>query len=192
MDNRSFEAGAAASVPTAPASPSVGYPSDGNPLLGQPACVPGAYWFHQIGEELRGVITGSGLTPNASSLNQLVTAINNLISAGAPAAALAKAWITFDGTSGGGVLDSHNVASFTRTSAGLYTVTFASGLFANANYGVVSGNTAALGGTNLAVYAPGGPGGTPALKTTTGCSLVAGDGTVVHDVKYGCLIFFGN
>ncbi len=83
MDNRSFQSGAAASAPAAPASPSSGYPTNGNPSTGTPATLPGAYWFHQIGEEIRNVIAAAGLTPNNTTLNQLSTAITDLIASSA-------------------------------------------------------------------------------------------------------------
>ena len=76
MDNRSFQSGAAASAPSAPALPSAGYPTNGNPSTATAATVPGEYWFHQIGEELRTVITAAGLTPSNTVLNQLLSALN--------------------------------------------------------------------------------------------------------------------
>lgn len=75
MDNRKFQAAAAAGAPTAPASPSSGYPTNGNPGTGTPATLPGEWWFHQIGEELRGVITAAGLTPSHTNLTQLLGAL---------------------------------------------------------------------------------------------------------------------
>lgn len=75
MDNRSFESASSASPPSAPASPSVGYPTNGNPSLAIPATIPGDYWFYQIGEELRAMIETGGLTPAAGTLTQLRDAI---------------------------------------------------------------------------------------------------------------------
>ena len=75
MDNRKFESAASATPPTAPASPSSGYPTNGNPGTGTPATLPGEFWFHKIGEELRAIITDAGLTPSDSNLTQLLTAI---------------------------------------------------------------------------------------------------------------------
>lgn len=75
MDNRVFETGAVGGAPTAPAVPSVGYPTDGNPLLGIDATWPGSYWFHQLSEELRAVIVAAGITPNHTVLNQLLLAL---------------------------------------------------------------------------------------------------------------------
>lgn len=75
MDNRSFASASSASPPSAPASPSVGYPTNGNPSLAIPATIPGDYWFYQLGEELRAVIEAGGLTPAAATLTQLRDAI---------------------------------------------------------------------------------------------------------------------
>jgi hypothetical protein len=76
MDNRSYEAAAAGTPPAAPASPSSGYPTNGNPGS-TPATMPGAYWFHQLGEELRGIIAAAGITPSVSDLTQLLTALRS-------------------------------------------------------------------------------------------------------------------
>ena len=75
MDNRKFQSAASATPPTAPASPSSGYPTNGNPGTGTPATLPGEFWFHKIGEELRAVITGAGITNSDADLAQLLAAI---------------------------------------------------------------------------------------------------------------------
>lgn len=75
MDNRSFESASSATPPSAPASPSVGYPTNGNPSLAVPATVPGEYWFYQLGEELRAVIVAGALTPAAGTLTQIRDAL---------------------------------------------------------------------------------------------------------------------
>ncbi|MEF3074138.1 hypothetical protein V2P20_03780 [Methylobacter sp. Wu1] len=77
MDNRKFQAAASASPPDPEASPSTGYPTDGNPATATPATIPGAAWFHQIGEELRAVIEAAGLTPSNGVLDQLLTALRS-------------------------------------------------------------------------------------------------------------------
>lgn len=77
MDNRVWASGAAASPPTAPASPSVGYPSPGDPLTATPASKGGAFWFHQLGEELRAIQTAAGITPDHEDLTQLLTALRS-------------------------------------------------------------------------------------------------------------------
>lgn len=78
MDNRSFQSGAAGSAPSAPSSPSSGYPTNGNPGAGTPATIPGEYWYHQIGEELRHLIDAAGLTPSSATLTQLKSALDTL------------------------------------------------------------------------------------------------------------------
>lgn len=74
----SFEAGAVAGVPSAPGTPSVGNPTNGDPLLAIPATTPGAYWFYQLQKEIDKVLTDAGLTPDAATLTQLSQAIGIL------------------------------------------------------------------------------------------------------------------
>lgn len=83
--DRAFASGASGSAPSVPASPSIGYPTAGNPGIGTPATKPGAYWYHMVTEEMRKVITDAGLTPDASNLTQLSAAIQALINNYAPA-----------------------------------------------------------------------------------------------------------
>jgi hypothetical protein len=82
MDNRKWEADAIVSPPTAPVSPSDGYPTNGDPLSAQNATEPGAWWFHAIGEELRALIIEGGLTPDISTLTQLRDAVKNIAKGG--------------------------------------------------------------------------------------------------------------
>lgn len=82
MDNRKWQAAASATPPAVEASPSSGYPTDGNPSTPTPATIPGARWFHQVGEEIRDVIVSAGLTPSDSDLTQLTQAIRRLITGG--------------------------------------------------------------------------------------------------------------
>lgn len=77
--DRAFASGASGSAPSVPASPSIGYPTAGNPGSGTPATKPGEYWFYMITEEIRKVITDAGLTPAAGNVTQLSAAIQNLI-----------------------------------------------------------------------------------------------------------------
>lgn len=81
MDPRNYKSGAAASPPDAPAAPSNGYPTEGNPGSGVPATNPGPFWFYKIGESLRNIITTAGLTPDDGDLNLLQKAIVKLVSA---------------------------------------------------------------------------------------------------------------
>ena len=81
MDPRNYESGAAGSPPSAPASPSNGYPTGGDPQTATPATKPGAFWFYKVGESLRNIITTAGLTPDDGDLNLLQKAIVKLVSA---------------------------------------------------------------------------------------------------------------
>lgn len=73
--DRVYESGAVAGAPAAPAAPSTGYPTNGNPVGGIEATWPGAYWFYMITEELRAVITAAGLVPDHTNLGQLLAAL---------------------------------------------------------------------------------------------------------------------
>lgn len=75
MDNRKFQSGAVATPPAVPATPSTGYPTSGSATI--PPTVPGDYWFHQIGEELRSVIIAAGLTPSNTNLGQLLASLTS-------------------------------------------------------------------------------------------------------------------
>ena len=77
--DRAFASGSSASPPSAPGSPSIGYATAGNPGGGTPATKPGAYWFHMVTEELRGVIAAAGLTPSQSDITQLLQALPNAL-----------------------------------------------------------------------------------------------------------------
>lgn len=79
--DRAYSANAAGTPPSAPGTPSIGYPTAGSPSLGIPATTPGPYWFHQITEEIRQVIVHGGLTPSHADLTQLRQAIMALIMA---------------------------------------------------------------------------------------------------------------
>jgi phage-related tail fiber protein len=73
--DRAYFSGASGSAPVAPASPSIGFPTAGNPATSTPATVPGPYLYHMIVEELRTVITEAGLIPDQANLTQLSQAI---------------------------------------------------------------------------------------------------------------------
>lgn len=77
MDNRALESGAAATPPAAPASPSMGYPTKGNPSTATAASKGGVYWHYQIGEELRAILVAAGITPDHENLTQLLTALRS-------------------------------------------------------------------------------------------------------------------
>lgn len=75
--DRAFSSGASASPPTPPASPSIGYPTSGNPGTGTPPTKPGAYWYHMMTEEIRNVLVAAGLTPEQGNLTQLLQALRS-------------------------------------------------------------------------------------------------------------------
>jgi hypothetical protein len=79
-----WSSGASGTPPAAPGSPSVGFPTDGDPATATPPTTPGAYWFHQITMEIVNAITAAGLTPSQSTLTQLRDAIAVLASPAAP------------------------------------------------------------------------------------------------------------
>jgi len=80
--DRTFASGAAGSPPSAPASPSSGYPTAGNPGTGTPATKTGPWWYYMMTEEVRAVIVAAGMTPDYTNVGQLVQAIQKLISIG--------------------------------------------------------------------------------------------------------------
>ncbi|MBS1198681.1 MAG: putative phage tail protein [Proteobacteria bacterium] len=73
--DRIFESGAAASPPSAPASPSSGYPTAGNPALAIAATKPGPWWYHMIAEEMMAIIAAASITPDHTDTNQLLDAL---------------------------------------------------------------------------------------------------------------------
>lgn len=75
--DRAFSSGAAGSPPSAPASPSVGYATSGNPSTATPATKPGAYWYHMITEELLAIIAAAGITNDKATLTQVASAIQS-------------------------------------------------------------------------------------------------------------------
>lgn len=78
MVDRVYESGASVTAPSAPASPSAGYPRPGNPATSTPATKPGAYWYHMITEEQVSVVEGAGMTPGHTDVTQLLRAVRTL------------------------------------------------------------------------------------------------------------------
>lgn len=76
--DRAFKSGASATPPTAPASPSIGYASEGNPGALIQATKPGPWWFHMITEELLGIVLAAGITPAQGTLTQIKQALDAL------------------------------------------------------------------------------------------------------------------
>lgn len=75
--DRAFSSGSAGTPPDAPASPSIGYPTAGNPSTATAATKPGAYWYHMVTEELLAIIIAAGITPAQGTLTQLASAIQS-------------------------------------------------------------------------------------------------------------------
>lgn len=78
MDLGNYLANAAVTPPTAPAAPSAGYPTDGNPSTGTAATVPGARWFYELQQELGELLADAGITPATATLTQVRDAIRSL------------------------------------------------------------------------------------------------------------------
>ena len=70
-----------AQADTAPTTGTPGYATDGNPATNTAATQWPAYQYNAIQEELIGVITGAGLTPDRTALNQLLLAIRTISAA---------------------------------------------------------------------------------------------------------------
>lgn len=89
MVDRVFEKNAAATVTAAPAAPSVGYPTAGNPSQGIPATRPGPYWYYMITESLRKVVADMGIVPDHTDQAQLFNALARMTARGVTSVAAA-------------------------------------------------------------------------------------------------------
>lgn len=70
---------AAAALPAAPSSPGTpGYFTGGDPVAAIPATVPGYEWFNGVQEELAALILRSGMTLDASVLDQVRRSLDRL------------------------------------------------------------------------------------------------------------------
>ena len=74
-----WEANGASQPPPVPASSQGIYPTDGNLPAAIAPSTPGAWWFHQITEEIRNVIVKFGGVPDLTQVNQLATFISQAI-----------------------------------------------------------------------------------------------------------------
>jgi len=68
MVDRVYQRNAIENAPQPPATPSAGYPTDGNPEQGIAATLPGAYWFHMVTESLRRLVVDAGRVPDHQDL----------------------------------------------------------------------------------------------------------------------------
>jgi hypothetical protein len=89
----------------------------------------------------------------------------------------AKAWVNFNGNSGGGIRASYNVSSISRTGTGAYTVNFTNALI-DGNYSVTCGSYA---GNPCSLY------GTPSTTSFQLISFYAGSN---YDVTYVTVAVF--
>lgn len=148
--DRAFKSGASATPPTAPAAPSIGYPSPGDAGAGVPPTKPGAWWYHMVTEELCAVVTAAGLTPAQGNVSQVLTALQAMFSA---KGAGISAWVTFNGFTGV-MWASRNVASITKIDVGTYEINFTTPM-SSALYGF-AGSCGELDGTSSSASNPGG------------------------------------
>lgn len=113
---------------------------------------------------------------NAATYTRLLEALNSLfvstsqLTAALPnSLALARAWVTFNGSTGA-ILQSYNVSSVTRVAAGSYNLSFPAGTFTSAEYiplgcvGTSNGTTGIPGDDNYVCF---GAASVPGIKTTT-------------------------
>lgn len=66
-----FLADASDTPPKRPSNPSVGYPSNGDPVTGKPPTTPGAWFYYMLMVEFTTLIEQNGLEPSAENLHQL-------------------------------------------------------------------------------------------------------------------------
>lgn len=66
-----FLADASDTPPKRPSNPSVGYPSNGDPVMGKPPTTPGAWFYYMLMVEFTTLIEQNGLEPSAENLHQL-------------------------------------------------------------------------------------------------------------------------
>ena len=106
---------------------------------------------------------------------------------------VAKAWVNFGYVSSAlTTRASYNVSSVTRVSTGIYTINFPAGVMADANY-VFAGSAESLSGNVTSqIYASGGVGTAPTLKTTTQCQINFSAGGSLSDIYTASAIFLGN
>lgn len=143
-------------------------------------------------------ITISGDTPNfsAATITTLTSTTETVTTLNAPSGVLAtqngmtgivKAWLVYNQTGTPSIVNSFNVSSVTSNSAGNFTVNFSTAM-PNANY-TCMGSWEALSGANVvSVYASGGAGTAPNLKTTTQCQMMT-QGTNAYSAS---VLFIGN
>ena len=73
-----FLADASDTPPKRPSNPSVGYPSNGDPVTGKPPTTPGAWFYYMLIVEFTTLIEQNGLEPSAENLHQLADVFADL------------------------------------------------------------------------------------------------------------------
>lgn len=80
--DRNWESGASGTPPLLSSLASAGFPTDGDPGSAVPATIAGAAWYHMITEELRALVVGAGLSPDHTSVAQVLGAVQALVLTG--------------------------------------------------------------------------------------------------------------
>ena len=176
--DRAYLANAIGTPPTAPVSPSIGFPTKGNPATPTPATLPGEWWYHMVTEEMRKVITDAGITPDQTILTQLSQAIQVQIANGNHGRLINLQ-----------IFDTVGTTTY-NASAGTNSV-----IVQGVSGGSCGSGTAATGVGQCAV-GPGGTAGTYAMaKFTsgfTGTAVTIGDGGTTAGTPNGGTTSFGS
>lgn len=160
--DRAFESAALVTPPTPPASPSLGYPTNGNPGTGTPATIPGDWWYHMLTEELRNVIVAAGLTPDRTAVNQLLQALPGAL-ASRPEMARSLVGNGYQKLPGGLILQWGSSVATSAGAAFMFPLTFPTDCYAFA----VSNNGGASGYNWLITSIPSVTGGVMQSSTAT-------------------------
>ena len=86
-----FLADASDTPPKRPSNPSVGYPSNGDPVTGKPPTTPGAWFYYMLMVEFTTLIEQNGLEPSAENLHHVFADFKARASAAEGFATQAKA-----------------------------------------------------------------------------------------------------
>lgn len=184
--DRAYLANAVGTPPAPPAAPSVGYPVGGDPAISQPATKPGKYWFYMMTEEIRGVITWAGMTPDQADVTQLRQAIVKLLAASAKS-------ITIDGAVFGGGVTNGEVVRW-NSGAGNFVEAIADGTSNNRAVGVadVTNGKVYVYGETPAIFSGLTPGGRYYLSSATAGSVTLtppSDSLIIGIAKSATVVF---
>lgn len=87
-------------MPTPASAGATGFFFGGNPASSTPATIADPDWFNRVQEELMSVVVAGGVTPSKTAYNQMLTAIQALITANAVPAGLPAFWYGSSAPSG--------------------------------------------------------------------------------------------